>query len=121
MVDDRISQDSVEPCNRALRLPQLTSVLNGSHIGCLQDVFSRCRITHPATQELQEPAVHPHQAGYCFVISCQLRRDHGPSGSCNFFGSAAQVRAAKAGFYVFSAIACGWAGARGTSAEWSTL
>jgi hypothetical protein len=40
VVGERVSQDSVKPCNRALRLPQLASVLHGFHISCLQDVLS---------------------------------------------------------------------------------
>jgi hypothetical protein len=78
VVGDGVSQYPVEPCNRTLRLPQLTSVLNSFHIGCLQDVFGRCRITNPGAEKLQEPVVHPRQVRYRFLIPCQLRRDHDP-------------------------------------------
>jgi hypothetical protein len=54
MVDDGIPQDAVEPCHNALLITKLGTMFQGLHVGRLEDVFCRGRLTDASRDEAKE-------------------------------------------------------------------
>ena len=54
VVNDRVAQDAIEPADHGLALPQISLVLNRTHVGGLKDVLGHGGIGDPSLQEAEK-------------------------------------------------------------------